>query len=455
MTATSFHCELAWVVQDGGSVPAAAENVRIAVEDGRIVEVATGVVADAGDRRLSGFTVPGLANVHSHAFHRALRGRTHSGEGSFWSWRDLMYRVAGRLDPDSYHDLARAVFGEMAMAGITAVGEFHYVHHPPDGGRYADPNAMGEALVVAAAEAGLRITLLDTLYLHGGLDGDGYRPLDGWQRRFSDGSADAWIERLTSFRPPPHARVGGAVHSVRAVDPEAMATAADWADSTGSLLHAHVSEQPLENERCREVHGGSPVAVLEMAGLLGPRFTAVHATHLAEADVGSLAGSGSGVCLCPTTERDLGDGIGPSRQLAAAGVALSLGTDSHAMIDLLDEARAVELDQRLLLGQRGIHPSAALLTAATADGQQALGWTDGGALAVGCRADLVSIALDSVRTSGADVHNAVDMVVFAASAADVHHVVVDGRVVVEGHRHRQLDVAAELASSLQAVVGDG
>lgn len=454
MTGQSFHCDLAWVSEGESQLPTVAQNVRIDVEDGAIAGIAAGVPAGSGDVRLPGFTIPGLANAHSHAFHRALRSRTQRGRGSFWTWRDLMYRVAARLDPDSYHRLARAVFGEMTLAGITAVGEFHYVHHRPDGGGYQNVNAMGEALIEAAAEAGLRLTLLDTLYLHGGLSDGRYTAPDPLQRRFVDGSAGAWAERVTSIDPPAHVRVGAAIHSVRAVDPPAIRAVVAWAEANASVLHAHVSEQRVENERCSEAHGCSPVALLDDAGALGPRFTAVHATHLTDGDVARLSRSGAGVCLCPTTERDLGDGIGPSRLLAAAGVPLSLGTDSHAVIDVLEEARTVELDQRLVAGERGLHRSSELLTAATAAGHQALGWPDAGVLRVGARADLVSIALDSVRTAGAGAGSALEAAVFAAGAGDVHHVVVDGRVIVEGHQHRAFEVAPALTAALAEVDGD-
>jgi formiminoglutamate deiminase len=376
--------------------------------------------------------LPGLANTHSHAFHRVLRGRTHGGRGSFWTWREQMYEVAGRLDPDTYHALARAVYGEMVLAGITCVGEFHYLHHGPDGTPYADPNAMGHALIAAARDAGIRLTLLDTLYLTSGVDG---RPLDGVQRRFGDGDAERWAARVADVRAGPHARVGAAAHSVRAVPADQLKTLAG-----APVLHVHLSEQRAENDQCRAVYGCTPTELLRRHGLLGPGTTAVHATHLTGEDIAALGGTG--VCFCPTTERDLADGIGPARALADAGARISLGSDSHAVIDLLAEARALEMDERLATERRGHFTAADLLAAAT--GHACLGWDDAGRIAAGQRADLVAVALDTVRTAGARPEQAV----FAATAADVTDVVVDGRRVVTGGRHTGFDVPTALREVL-------
>jgi formiminoglutamate deiminase len=222
-----------------------------------------------------GLTMAGFANAHSHAFHRALRGRTHADRGSFWTWREQMYRVAAALDPDSYYRLARGVYGEMALGGITSVGEFHYLHHGPDGTPYGDPNAMSHALIAAAQDAGLRITLLDTLYLTASVDG---KPLEGPQLRFGDGDALRWADRVDALPDAPHVVVGAAIHSVRAVPLTQMATVAAWA--AGRPLHAHVSEQRAENEACLAEHGRTPTEVLADFGAVHETFTAVHATHL-------------------------------------------------------------------------------------------------------------------------------------------------------------------------------
>ncbi len=440
----AWHAELAWLGPERG----VAERVLVEVEGERIAAVTEGVDPPAGATRLAGITVPGLANGHSHAFHRALRGRTHRGRGDFWSWRDLMYQVAAVLDPDRYLELATATYAEMALAGITAVGEFHYLHHDPAGRPYADPNRMGEALAEAAGRAGIRLTLLDTCYLRAGLDG---RPLAGVQVRFGDGDADRWAERAGALHDRPGLRVGAAVHSVRAVDPAAMATVAAWSAARDAPLHLHLSEQRAENEACLAATGRTPAALASSAGVLGPRTTAVHATHLTGEDVARLGATGTTACFCPTTERDLADGIGPARALADAGSPLCLGSDSHAVIDLFEEARAVELDERLATERRGHHRPADLLAAATGSGMDALGW-DAGRLAPGRLADLVTVRLDSVRLAGARPADAVDHLVFAATAADVTSVVASGRqVVADGHHLLVGDVAAALGRAIAAL----
>jgi formiminoglutamate deiminase len=428
----AWWCDLAWV--DDQVVP----RVLVEVTGDRISAVHHGVPRPDRAARLPGLTVPGLANAHSHAFHRALRGRTHGGRGTFWTWREEMYAVAERLDPDRYFALARAVYAEMAQAGVTCVGEFHYLHHGPGGTRYADPNAMAGALLAAAGWAGIRITLLDTCYLTGGVG----RPAGGTQLRFSDGDVARWAERVDALRPAGHARVGAAVHSVRAVAPADLDGVVAWAAPRGAPLHVHLSEQPAENEACRAAYGLTPTRLLAAHGVLGPGSTAVHATHLTPADVAELGGSGAFTCLCPTTERDLADGIGPAAELAAAGSRLTLGSDSHAVVDLFEEARAVELGQRLRSGRRGHLDGTALLRAATADGHASLGWPEAGQIAPGWLADLVSIRLDTVRTAGVDPAQ----VVFAATAADVDTVVAGGRPVP------RRDAGPALAEAIAAVL---
>ena len=449
MSSTAFHCELAWL---GGD--AAVADVLVEVAHGVVTDVRAGVPAPAGAVVVHGLTLPGFANAHSHAVHRVLRGRTQTGPGSFWTWRDQMYGVAERLTPASYRALARAVYGEMVLAGMTVVGEFHYLHHDRNGVPYAQPNAMGEALVAAAGEAGLRITLLDACYLHGGFGTDGSLVApNAVQRRFSDGSAAAWAERadalVETYRDDPMVRVGAAVHSVRAVDQFAMRAVAKWANERGAPLHAHVSEQPAENEQCLAAHGITPTGLLDVVGALTPRFTSVHATHLTPRDIERYQVRGCTVCFCPTTERDLADGIGPSSALREAGVAMALGSDSHAIIDPFEDMRALELNERLATLQRGNHESHDLLHAATAEGYRSLGWDGGGVLAVGAAADFVTVGLGSVRLAGTPPEHALAAVVYAASAADVHHVVVGGEVVVREGAHVRFDVAAELARVLE------
>jgi formiminoglutamate deiminase len=245
------------------------------------------------------------------------------------------------------------------------------------------------------------------------------------------------------------ARVGAAIHSVRAVDPAAAARVAAFAAERSWPLHAHVSEQLAENEECVSAYGKSPTGVLAEADALSERFTAVHATHLDAADVELLGGgTACGVCLCPTTERDLADGVGPARRLAEAGARLSLGTDSHALIDVFEEARAVELDERLETGKRGGHSAAELLRAATAGGCAAIGWPEAGRIEPEGLADLVTVALDGVRLAGTSADHAVESLVFAAGAADVRDVMVGGRFVVRDGAHLGIDVASELSEAI-------
>ncbi|PZH14606.1 formimidoylglutamate deiminase [Streptomyces sp. NTH33] len=426
-------------------------GVALDVRDGRIAAVRTGVSAPPpGAEPLRGLTVPGLANAHSHAFHRALRGTVQVGSGTFWTWREVMYATADRLTPANYHALARAVYAEMALAGITAVGEFHYVHHAPGGSRYADPNAMGEALIEAAAEAGIRITLLDTCYLSSGFG----QPPDAHQLRFSDGTAEAWAERCSVLKERDHARIGAAVHSVRAVPARELATVVRWAEERRAPLHVHLSEQTAENDACQAAHGCTPTRLLADHGVLGPRTTGVHNTHLTDQDIALIGRSGTGTCMCPTTERDLADGIGPAPALQRAGSPLSLGSDSHAVVDLLEEARAMELNERLRSRARGHWTAAALLRAATADGHAALGWSDAGSLTVGALADFTTIALDSVRTAGTLPRLGAETAVFAATAADVRHTVVGGRHVVRDGAHALVpDVPSALADAVEALRG--
>jgi len=435
---TSYLLERAWV--DG----AVRDDVLVEIDDGRFTSVDLldrsrrflGV-ASADNHRihrssgesvtLPGLTIPGLANCHSHAFHRALRGRTQRDRGTFWTWREQMYDVAARLDPDTYLELATVTYREMVAAGITSVGEFHYLHHQPDGTPYHDPNEMGRALIEAARRAGLRITLLDTCYLSSGFG----EPPQGAQVRYDDRSAAAWAARVGGLQPDAVSRMGAAIHSVRAVPRDQLGVVVDAAE--GRPLHVHLSEQVKENDACLRAYGASPTRVLADAGVLGPLTSVVHATHLTVDDVGLLGESATYACFCPTTERDLGDGIGPSRALHAAGSRLTLGSDSHAVIDLFEEMRAVELDERLATQERGHWTAAELLTAATR--HDSLQWDDAGSIAVGNRADLVTIATDRVRTAGtgADEQTAV----FAAVAEDVTQVLVDGRVVFrEGDREQ-------------------
>ena len=436
---TSYWATHAWL-PDGCQA-----GVSFEVQDGRFAQVRSDSEPHAGQKILSGVTLPGLANGHSHAFHRALRGRTHAGGGSFWTWREEMYALAARLDPDSYLALARAVFAEMTLAGYTVVGEFHYLHHDQRGRPYGDPNAMGAALIKAATEAGIRLTLLDVCYLAGGLTATGHLPLGPIQTRFSDGDVDRWQQRVSLLVDRDLVRIGAAVHSVRAVPAEALSTIEKAAQQCP--LHVHLSEQRAENAAAQAYYGCTPTELLDDHGLLNARTTVVHATHLTDSDIKTLGANQISACFCPTTERDLADGIGPARRLQDAGAQLALGSDQHAVIDPFEEVRALEMHERLETLERGRFARSELLGIASLHGYRALGWEDGGLIAGGHLADLVAVRLDSPRTAGCGPEG----VLYAATSADVTDVVVAGEQVVCEGRHRSGDVGRMLTDAIAAV----
>lgn len=427
----SIWCEYAWL---GGSEP--QTSVLVEIDGGRFASIAADAPPGDAERRF-GLTLPGFANGHSHAFHRALRGRTQDGAGDFWSWRTQMYRLAGRLDPTAYFRLARATFSEMVLAGFTTVGEFHYLHHGPAGRPYADPNEMGHTVIAAARDAGIRLTLLDTCYLHGGFD----RPLDVVQRRFGDDSVAAWAARVEEIRPTDGAIIGAAVHSVRACTPDEIAGVVVVTE--GRPLHAHVSEQPAENEASLAAFGRTPTRVFADAGAMDRRFTAVHGTHLTDDDRSLLGGGNATVCVCPSTERDLADGIGEIPALVDAGARVSIGSDSNAVIDAFDETRSLELNERLRTGRRG-HMTVEQLMGALTD-HASLGWDDAGRIAVGHRADLVTLDLGSVRLAGSNVATMLTTAIHAADPADVTTVTIDGVDRVTERKYQAGDVGREFA----------
>ena len=399
----TFWCERAWLPSG------IASGVLVECDDGVITNV-TADAQPAGDM-LRGLVLPGFANAHSHAFQRALRGRAAGGD--FWEWRETMYALAAKLDPDNYYALARATYAEMALAGITTVGEFDYIHH-------------SDALRAAARDAGVRLTLIDACYLAGGIG----EPLLREQQRFSDGDVASWRKRVDALEEDANTRIGVAAHSVRAVPAEDLAAIVDAA--AGRPLHIHLSEQPAENEACLKAYGVTPAALLAQHGFLGENTTVVHATHLTDADV-ALVGNVN-VCLCPTTERDLADGIGPARRLGR----LSLGTDQNAVIDILAEAQALEMNERLASGRRGNFAAAELVDALT--NHESLGW-NAGRIEPGMLCDLVTLRTDTVRTAGADPAQ----LPLVAGAADVSDVVVGGKKVVRG------DIAGALESAIAAL----
>lgn len=399
------------------------ERVRFTHAGGLVTAVATDV-APRGDDIILGTVIPGVANAHSHAFHRVLRGRTHAHGGDFWRWRETMYAAAARLDPDSYFELARAVFAEMVTSGYTAVGEFHYVHHRQDGTPY--PYGMERAVAAAAESVGIRLTLLDTAYFTGGID----RPLAPRQERFSDGSAGAYLDRWHELRDRVGhgARLGAAVHSVRAVPRDAIAQIV--AGLTADVpLHVHLSEQPQENADCVAAYGLTPTELLSEAGVLSARTTAVHATHLTGGDIALLGEAGASIVMCPTTEADLGDGIGPARELLSAGARLAVGSDQNAVVDPFLETRALEMHERLAHGARGRFTPAEILRAATADGYRSLGWQVA-PLQPGGPCDLVEIDAASARTLGSYPTE----LMLTATAADARRVIVGGHTVASRGR---------------------
>ena len=344
-----------------------------------------------------------------------------------------MYEVAATLDPDRYYRLARATYGEMVLAGISAVGEFHYLHHGPGGRRRTPtPNAMGDALIAAAAEAGIRITLLDTCYLRGG-------PASS-STRCSGGSPTATPTRGRRGSPRcGRSRACGSAPPCTRCGPSTRASRS-WPGGPGPARPAarpRLRAAGRERPGARRPTARTPVEVLADAGALDDRFTAVHATHVTPADIGLLGAARCSCCICPTTERDLADGIGPTFALRDAGARLTLGSDSHAVIDLLEEARARRARRAAGVARRGAATTPlALLRMATEHGHHALGWPDAGRIEAGALADLTTVGLDSVRTAGTATDDALAGAVFAATAADVHHVVVGGRVVVrDGQPH--------------------
>ncbi|WP_045074884.1 formimidoylglutamate deiminase [Psychromicrobium lacuslunae] len=397
---------------------------------------------------------PAAVNAHSHAFHRVLRGRTHAKTGDFWTWRQQMYAAAKVLSPELYEQLATAVYAEMVTAGYSAVGEFHYLHHQPDGSPYPHHD-MEFALARAAQNAGIRLTLLDTCYLDGGFDLGaaaasapvGARiPPNSVQRRFSDGDAKSWLKRLDSLRAavaqefdPEYVQIGAAVHSVRAVAPEQLRIIGAELDRQ-LPLHVHLSEQPQENADCLAATGLTPTALLAEADLLSPRLSAVHATHLTEQDIAMLGSAEATVVMCPTTEADLADGIGPALELMQAGVRLAIGSDQHAVVDPWLEIRALEYGERLRSGVRGRFTSLQLLEIAHHGGLRSLGRSEDN--------DIQQISGDSVRTVGSRSAQ----LAMSATAQDVLSVRIAGSEIASNGSHTSLgDPAKLLRTALEAI----
>lgn len=411
------------------------EAVRVD-DAGMVVEVGPAQVGDRRERHPGCLLMPGMVNAHSHAFQRAFRGHVQwraAGQSDFWSWRDAMYRTAMGLSPEGVGSVSRLAFMEMAEAGITSVGEFHYLHHQADGTPYDDPDELAHRVISAALDVGIRIALLRVVYHRNGA-GQALRPD---QQRFRDDRPDdalAAVARLAAH-PDPRVTAGLAPHSVRAVP-------ADWMTELASFegpIHAHVSEQPAENEQCLAEHGCSPLQVFEAGGVLSPRFSAVHLTFPLDGDVQRMVDHGSTVVVCPTTELDLGDGFLPANARAAA---LAVGSDSHARIDLFEEVRSVELHARALTGRRCVMApedsrhglSERLLGIGTSGGARSVGVHSG--LSAGSPADLCLVALEGPDTLGVPP---LEAVVFGAGPAHVRQVWVGGDPLLEEGRHRYRD----------------
>ena len=410
---------------------------------GNIVRIAASEeVPDA--IRLSGRALlPGMVNAHSHAFQRVIRGRTeHRSEhstDSFWTWREQMYAAANRLEPEEIYDVSRMAFLEMALTGITAVGEFHYLHHQRDGSRYSDPNLLEREVIRAARDVGIRIALLRVAYARAGYQTEP-NPL---QIRFIEQTPDVYLKHLEQLLGAPElsdgtAWVGVAPHSVRAVPLDYLKTIVAFANERALPVHMHVAEQPAEVSACIEEYGRSPVALLETEGLLSKRFTAVHAIHVTPKAIASLARAGAFVCACPTTERNLGDGVVPVDAYLDAGVRISLGSDSQIQIDLLEDARELEYHLRLQKMQRNVlAPELArkLFDCATINGAVSIGLHGGGKIEVGSPADFFTVDLEDLSIAGADPDSLLTNIVFSLSRTAVRDVVVGGKQIISHGLH--------------------
>ena len=298
--------------------------------------------------------IPGMPNAHSHAFQRGLRGRAErpgpaGTNDDFWTWRTEMFALADTLNPDSMRAVALETYAEMVGGGYSVVGEFHYVHHQPDGTPYDDPNAMAHAVADAAVEAGLPIVLLPAAYHRGGWDGEDIPPAVG-QRRFCDPTVEAFLARVDALRTfassRPGVDVGIAAHSVRAVGSSWLEAIAEYSERHGIVRHVHAHEQRRELAECQAEHGCSPIELLDRTGFLGPRATVIHGIHVSDGDVEALERTSTTVASCPTTEGNLGDGYLPAMVYAEAGVPLAIGSDSQVRIDPFEEARELETGSR-------------------------------------------------------------------------------------------------------------
>ena len=428
--------------------------------DGRVATVISGDEARNPIRLQRRALLPGLVNAHSHAFQRVIRGRTEfrsSAEtDTFWTWRELMYRAANQLTPDDIYTASRMAFLEMALSGITAVGEFHYLHHEPNGSPYDDPNLLSREVIRAASEVGIRICLLRVAYGRSGYQSDP-NPL---QARFIE-PVDQYLkalEELKSSVDQTAAWVGAAPHSVRAVPLVHLKTVTEFAREHRLPVHMHVAEQAAEVSACIEEYGRSPVALLDTEGLLNEQFTAVHAIHVSSKAIPSLVRSRATVCACPSTERNLGDGVIPADSYFAQGVPLALGSDSHIQIDLLEDARELEYHLRLQHSKRNLlAPSEnddqsalakRLYECASVNGAASVG-LDGGTLDIGMPADFFTVDLDDPSIAGAGQSDLLSSIVFSLSRTAIKDVVVAGKRIVENGTHKSQEDVVKSFATLQ------
>lgn len=401
-----------------------------------------------------GWQLPGLANIHSHAFQRAMAGLTERrgpGADSFWSWRERMYALASRFDPDSLRDVAAQLYLEMLEAGYTTVCEFHYLHHAPDGRPYADPTAMSQSLVDAARETGIQLILLPVLYQTGGFDG---RALAPRQLRFAH-STDAYLRLIERLLPARGSGVelGLAFHSLRAVPPQSLRSVLEAIPLPGVPIHIHIAEQLMEVDECLADRGARPVRWLLDNAPVDANWCLVHATHLDSAELAGIAASGACVALCPTTEANLGDGLFPLRPFLEAGGSIGIGSDSHASVSVVEELRWLEYGQRLReLGRNIVAPAAGascgetLFAAAFSGGQQACG----SRRPHSGRITLASEAVELAERAPSDI---IDGWLFGSSRPLVSEVEVAGRRLVIGGRHVQRDpIEARYRRALQRLL---
>jgi formimidoylglutamate deiminase len=430
-------------------------------QDGAITGITGTTDADATFQKARGPVIPGMANLHSHAFQYGMAGLAEKTEsaGGFWSWRDVMYRVANTVDPDGFAAIAAQLYADMLRQGFTAVGEFHYLHHAPDGRPYDSPATMSLAAIEAARRTGIALTHLPVLYAHGGFGG---APPGEDQRRFIHDSTSYsnLIDALSqSVADEPDIQIGIAAHSLRAVTPDQLSDAADLAKSAGMPIHIHVAEQPKEVDDCRTHLGARPVEWLLDNLAVDDRWCLIHATHMTPAETEALARSGAVAGLCPTTEANLGDGIFDTPRFLDARGAFGIGTDSHISADPAQELRLLEYGQRLTQGRRGIlgcghaHTGAGLYRTAAKGGGRALG-RKMGVIAAGYRADFVVLDREHSLLTGRNGDTLLDSLVFAAGAGAVRDVFVGGRKVIDNGRHAEdRSLKPAFQEALKVIIG--